>query len=85
MKVHGTGVTTYVITGPTSRQIEGTAEIHGQGGFTNQADVADNGEPGRNTDTISISLSNGYSAGGRLAGGNIQLHKPCADDDHEPS
>jgi len=56
--------------------IEGTAEVNGQGGFTYAVDVADNGEPGRN-DTFSLSLSNRYYASGLLAGGNIQLHKPC--------
>ncbi len=76
MRVKGTGVTAYVSTGSTSRHIEGTAEINGQGGFTYQVDVADNGEPGTN-DTFAIKLSNGYSASGTLAGGNIQLHQPC--------
>src|SRR5439155_74096 len=37
--------------------------------------VSDNGEPGR-SDTFSISLSNGYTASGKLAGGNIRLHTP---------
>jgi len=61
----------------TTRHMEGNAEINGVPGFTYSIDVADNGEPGRNTDSLKISLSNGYSAGGTLAGGNIQLHKPC--------
>src|SRR3989475_4483418 len=61
----------------TTRHMEGNAEINGVPGFTYSIDVADNGEPGQNTDTLKISLSNGYSAGGALAGGNIQLHKPC--------
>ncbi|MCI0606596.1 hypothetical protein L0156_26730 [bacterium] len=73
MKVKGTGVTAYVVVNNTTRHIEGTAEINGQGGFTYQVDVSDNGEPGRN-DTFSISLSNGYFASGKLSGGNIQLH-----------
>jgi len=61
----------------TTRHMEGNAELNGVSGFTYAIDVADNGEPGRNTDSLKISLSNGYSAGGMLAGGNIQLHKPC--------
>lgn len=73
MKVKGTSVTAYVITGATTRHIEGTCEINGQGGFTYQVDVDDQGEPGRN-DTFAIQLSNGYSAGDMLGGGNIQLH-----------
>jgi hypothetical protein len=75
-KVKGTGVTAYAVVDTTTRHIEGTAEINGQGGFTYQVDVSDNGEPGRN-DTFVIRLSNGYVASGTLAGGNIQLHTPC--------
>jgi hypothetical protein len=76
MKVKGTGVTAYSATGTTSRHIEGTAEVNGQPGFTYQADVSDNGEPGRQ-DTFSLRLSNGYAAAGTLQGGNIQLHLAC--------
>ena len=72
LRVKGTGVTAYVVTGPTSRHIEGTCEINGAPG-TYMVDVADNGEPGR-TDVFKITLSTGYTAGGTLAGGNIQLH-----------
>ncbi len=80
LKVHGTGVIGYSIVGPTTREIDGTAEVNGQTGFTYKVIVADNGEPGRN-DTFSITLSpppNGYpGASGTLQGGNIQLHFPC--------
>ena len=72
LRVKGTGVTDYVVTGPTSRRIEGTCEINGAPG-TYMVDVADNGEPGR-TDDFKITLSTGYIAAGKLAGGNIQLH-----------
>ena len=79
-KVKGTGVTSYEVTGPTSRRIKGTAEVDGVGGFTYTVDVTDAGEPGRD-DMFSIALSrNGYLASGKLAGGNIQLHpkpSPC--------
>ena len=78
-KVKGTGVTSYQVTGPTSRRIKGTAEVDGVGGYTYIVDVTDNGEPGRN-DTFAITLSNTYSASGFLAGGNIKLHgepSPC--------
>ena len=74
--VKGTGVTAYSVVNPTTRHIEGTCTINGAGGFTYRVDVADNGEPGRN-DTFSLRLSDGYMASGLLAGGNIQLHKPC--------
>lgn len=76
LEVKGTGVTAYTITGPTSRHIEGNADIDGRPA-TYMVDVADNGEPGRDVDTFSISLSNGYRAAGTLGGGNIQLHLPC--------
>ena len=76
LRVKGTGVTAYDVSGPTERHVEGTAEINGASG-TYSVDVADNGEPSRGADTFSIRLSTGYSAAGKLAGGNIQLHKPC--------
>ncbi len=72
MKVHGTGVRVYLMVSAETRHIEGTCEIDGSPG-TYQVDVTDNGEPGRN-DIFQISLSNGYSAGGTLGGGNIKLH-----------
>lgn len=75
LKVKGTDVTGYTVTGPTSRQIRGTAEANGQP-VTYVVDVADNGEPGKQ-DTFSIRLSNGYSAAGTLQGGNVQLHTAC--------
>jgi len=76
LKVKGTGVTAYRLGDTlTTRHIEGTCEANG-GACRYNVDVADNGEPGR-ADTFTLSLSNGYSAGGTLRGGNIQLHKPC--------
>ncbi len=78
MKVKGTSVTAYDVGATsTSRHFEGSAEVNGASGFTYAIDVADNGEPGVGSDTFSITLSSGYSAGGMLKGGNIQLHKPC--------
>ena len=76
LKVKGTAVTAYVVTGLTSRHIEGICEINGLPG-TYAVDVADEGEPGRGRDVFRITLSNGYTAGNTLAGGNVQLHKPC--------
>lgn len=72
VKAKGTGVTAYVITGPTTRHIEGNAEINGQPG-TYELDVDDQGEPGVR-DVIRLTLSNAETAAGTLAGGNIQLH-----------
>lgn len=73
LRVKGTGVTAYVVTGPRSRHIEGSCEINGVPG-TYMVDVTDNGEPGKGKDDFKITLSTGYTAGGKLAGGNIQLH-----------
>jgi len=73
LKLKGTGVTSYVVVDATTRRIEGTASIDGVAG-TYKVVVSDNGEPGRN-DRFAITLSNGYSASGTLAGGNIQLHE----------
>jgi hypothetical protein len=84
-KVHGTGVTKYVTSVPNStpntREIDGTAEVNGQSGYTYHVVVADDDDLGGN-DSFSIDLfdSSGnhyYSAGGKLGGGEIQLHKPC--------
>jgi hypothetical protein len=74
-QVKGTGVTAYSVTNPTTRHIEGTAQVNGQDGFTYQVDVVDNGEPGRN-DQFALHLSSNYAASGTLDGGNIQLHQP---------
>ncbi|OLC68786.1 MAG: hypothetical protein AUH78_25315 [Gemmatimonadetes bacterium 13_1_40CM_4_69_8] len=77
LKVKGTGVTTYEPVEPkaTTRHIVGTADINGQPG-SYEVVVADNGEPGRD-DTFTLKLSTGYTASGKLDGGNIQLHNPC--------
>lgn len=72
-RVKGTAVLSYTSTGPTSRHIHGTADIDGRAG-SYDVDVADNGEPGHDADTFALSLSTGYASGGKLKGGNIQLH-----------
>jgi hypothetical protein len=80
MNVKGTGVTVYTVVDAKTRHIEGTAEVNGRRGYTYIVDVVDNGEPGSD-DTFSLQvLKNGvviYSASGKLAGGNIQLHHKC--------
>jgi len=73
--IKGTGVTSYVLVNSTTRHIEGACEIDGQPG-TYEVDITDNGEPG-GSDTIVLTLSNGYQASGTLNGGNIQLHVAC--------
>ncbi|MFL5312291.1 MAG: post-COAP-1 domain-containing protein [Myxococcales bacterium] len=85
-KVSGARVTSYIALDKSTRRIEGTANVNGRAGFTFRVDVSDNGEPGRN-DTFAIHLSNGYTASGTVAGGNIQLHKAhgrgCDEKDHD--
>ncbi len=73
MHVKSESVTGYGGSGVT-RTFSGTASVNGAGSFAFSVTVSDNGEPGKGIDTFSISLSNGYSASGTLAGGNIQLH-----------
>jgi len=76
LRVKGISVTGYTVTAPNSRRIKGTCEINGVPG-TYTVEVTDNGEPGKGKDLFTITLSNGYTAGGLLEGGNIQLHTPC--------
>src|SRR6267142_6467993 len=82
MKVKGTGVTAYVDIDSRTRRIGGTAKVNGQSGFTYEVDVTDNGEHGKN-DSFAIRISDAsgfsYTASGKLAGGNIQLHKRHCD------
>lgn len=73
VKAKGTSVTAYRITGPTTREIEGTCEINGREG-TYRVDIDDQGEPGIGRDTIVLTLNNIEVAAGTLNGGNIQLH-----------
>lgn len=51
----------------------GQADVNGVT-TTYRIDVTDNGEPGRNRDTFTIQTGTGYSAGGLLDNGNIQVH-----------
>jgi len=74
MKVKGTGVTRYIVTGPTTRHIEGTCETTPQGDTTYLIDVDDQGEPGNNDKLILTLMPSGYKAGVKLDAGNIQLH-----------
>jgi hypothetical protein len=77
VKVTSTSVTGYTVIDAVTRRIEGIAKVNGKGSFTYTVVVVDNGESGRNKDSFSLTLSNGYSASGTLKGGNIQIHKEC--------
>jgi hypothetical protein len=74
--VKSTAVTSVTLTGAGNcAQILGTATVNGTGAVGFQVDVCDNGEPGKNADTFSIVMGDGYTAGGTLGGGNVQIHK----------
>ena len=74
--VKSTAVTSVTLTGAGNcAQILGTATVNGTGAVGFQVDVCDNGEPGKDADTFSIVMSDGYTAGGTLGGGNVQIHK----------
>lgn len=70
--VKSSNITSVTVDGNCA-QILGTATVNGSGSFGFQVNVCDNGEPGT-ADTFSISMSDGYFAGGTLLGGNIQIH-----------
>lgn len=71
--VKSTAITSVAVTGNCA-QILGTATVNGNGSFGFQVRVCDNGEPGKDSDTFSINMSDGYTATGTLRGGNIQIH-----------
>ena len=80
VRVKGIEVTGYTVIDPTTRLIEGTAEVNGVMDRY-EVIVSDKGEPGR-SDTFTLKLLiSGYTASGNLVGGNIQLHlkpSPCS-------
>lgn len=76
MRVLGTEVLTYEDVDETTRRIRGTCEVNGFPGFTYEVEVSDDGEPG-GADAFTLRLSDGYEAGGTLAGGNVRLHPAC--------
>jgi hypothetical protein len=71
--VKSISITAVIVSGNCAR-ILGTATVNGTGAFGFDVNVCDNGEPGKDSDTFSIDMSDGYSAGGILRGGNIQIH-----------
>ena len=72
--VKSTAVTSVIVNGNCATVL-GTARVNGTPGFGFQVDVCDNGEPGKDTDTFSLVMSDGYTASGTLGGGNVQIHK----------
>jgi hypothetical protein len=80
MRVKGTGVTGYNFYpafGSNGRQILGSADVSGTA-ESYEAEVADNGDPGRGVDQFQLKLNGAVAApAALLGGGNIQLHKAC--------
>jgi hypothetical protein len=76
--VKSTAITSVTLTqtpeGPCA-QILGTATVNGTGSVGFDVDVCDNDEPGKDNDTFSIVMFDGYTAAGTLGGGNVQIHK----------
>lgn len=72
--VKSTAVTSVTVSNNCA-QILGSANVNDSGPVGFQVDVCDNGEPGKESDTFSIVMSDGYTASGTLRGGNVQIHK----------
>jgi CSLREA domain-containing protein len=70
--VHCKDVDALAVTG-THATFSGTATVNGTD-TTYRIDVDDNGEPGAGRDTFQISTGTGYTAGGTLVHGNVQVH-----------
>jgi hypothetical protein len=71
-RVNCLDVTSYIQTGNVAT-IRGNASVDGTATtYTIQAE--DGGEPGSGVDSFSIHTGTGYSAGGSLTDGNVQLH-----------
>ena len=71
--VKSTSITSVTVTGSCA-QILGSARVNGTPGVGFDVNVCDNGEPGKDGDTFSIFMSDGYAASGTLEGGNVQIH-----------
>ena len=69
--VHSVTFTSFAVTGNTA-SFGGTCTNNGAP-CTFTVNAADNGEPGRN-DTFEITVNAGPAEGGKLRGGNIQVH-----------
>ena len=78
MMVKSESITNYLVLSPTQREIQGTASVNGQSGYTFTVIVTDddsNGGRQGGVDSFAIQLSNGYVASGKMGGGNIEIHK----------
>ena len=73
--IKGTTVTDYAILSPTERRVTYTGTVDGAA-TTIVVRVSDNGEPGGNVDTFSVSSPLYSASGPKITKGNIQLHQP---------
>jgi len=73
VKIKCLTVTSYVQAG-TSAYISGAAEQDGQP-VTYRIEIQDLSEPNQGLDTFKIVTDAGYSAGGPVVNGNIQIHR----------
>jgi hypothetical protein len=72
--VKSTAVTAVTVDGNCARVL-GTATVNGTPGYGFDVTVCDNGEPGKDTDTFLLFMSDAYTRGGTLGGGNVQIHE----------
>jgi hypothetical protein len=71
--VKSTEITSVAVTGNCAK-IRGTATVNGSGSVGFEVNTCDEREPGKDADTFMIEMADGYTAGGKLGGGNIQIH-----------
>jgi len=73
VKLHCSDVTAFVQVSPTEVKFFGNATVNGAA-TTYEIDARDLADSGIGSDTFTVSTSAGYTAGGTLAAGNIQIH-----------
>lgn len=77
---HGNEVLSLVVDG-NNAQFTGTGLLNGEGGYSYEVAIVDNGNPGRGKDSFSIKITDDESGSvvssisGILAGGNIKIHE----------
>jgi hypothetical protein len=73
VKLHCSDVTTFYQLSATKVRFFGNATINGSA-TTYEIDVQDLADSGIGSDTFTVSTGAGYSAGGTLTAGNVQIH-----------
>src|SRR5688572_989276 len=74
MHVKAHTMMSYTMINTNERRMQGHCTINGEGDYGFTVFAADNGEPG-SKDTFHLFIQTMYHAGGKLGGGNLQLHK----------